>query len=195
MKLREIARIVGTVLVGTLAALVLYFGYLQVTGTFHTVVAGEFYRSNQPTAARLKTYKKKDGIRSVLNLRGAQPGQAWYDQEKAAAERLGLELIDFKMSDHQTLSPIRLAALEVAMARAPKPVLVHCKAGADRTGLAAALYIYHQKKRSPSEAGWQLSFLYGHIGVPWLSRAWPMDETWMAVNTGDRVPAVAWRGS
>ena len=134
MKLRKIAQIVGTVLLGTLAALVLYFGYLQVTGNFHTVVAGEFYRSNQPTPARLTAYKKQDGIRSVLNLRGAHPGEAWYDQEKAAAQRLGLKLIDFKMSDHEILSPARVAALEAVMAQAPKPLLVHCKAGADRTG-------------------------------------------------------------
>lgn len=183
MKLRKIAQVVGTVLLGTLAALVLYFGYLQVTGNFHTVVAGEFYRSNQPTAERLKSYKKKDGIRSVLNLRGAHPAQAWYDEEKAAAQRLGLTLIDFKMSDHEVLSPARIAALEAAMADAPKPLLVHCKAGADRTGLAAALYLTHQKKRSPSEAGWQLSLLYGHVGVPRLSRAWPMDQTWIAANS------------
>ncbi|OOY27785.1 hypothetical protein BMI90_11295 [Thioclava sp. L04-15] len=182
MTFLKFGRIVGTVVFGILAALVLYLCYLQLSGNFHTVVAGEFYRSNQPTATRLKTYKEKDRIQSVLNLRGAHPGEAWYDEEKAAAERLGLKLIDFKMSDSEVLGPARVAELEAVMAKAPKPMLVHCKAGADRTGLASALYLSHQKNRSSSEAGWQLSLLYGHIGVPLLSRAWPMDETWMAVS-------------
>jgi hypothetical protein len=54
-------------------------------------------------------------------------------------------------------------------------VLIHCEAGADRSGLAAALYKLivakspHKlivAKSPPEEASAQLSFRYGHF--PWL---------------------------
>ncbi|MDO5706646.1 MAG: hypothetical protein Q4G49_16470 [Paracoccus sp. (in: a-proteobacteria)] len=60
--------------------------------------------------------------------------------------------------------------------------MIHCKSGADRTGLAAALYVAGIAKGGEFAAEWQLSPRYGHIGIPWLSRAWPMDLTWEAME-------------
>ena len=45
----------------------------------------------------------------------------------------------------------------------PKPVLIHCKSGADRTGLAAALYLLVIEGQPIEVAKRQLSFRYIHV--------------------------------
>lgn len=50
--------------------------------------------------------------------------------------------------------------------------------GADRTGLTAAIYLAAIAGAGEHEAEKQLSIRYGHIGIPFVSRAYAMDETW-----------------
>ncbi|WP_339950633.1 tyrosine-protein phosphatase, partial [uncultured Albimonas sp.] len=45
----------------------------------------------------------------------------------------------------------------------PTPVLFHCKSGADRAGLMAALWMVLREGRSAAEASGQLSLRYGHL--------------------------------
>src|SRR5947209_4291769 len=62
---------------------------------------------------------------------------------------------------------------------APKPLLIHCKSGADRTGLVAALYRYAEGGASAAEADRELSLAYGHF--PYLtSRSGAMDDSFWA---------------
>ena len=48
------------------------------------------------------------------------------------------------------------------LARAEEPILIHCKSGADRTGLVAGLWLLLQG-RPVSEAAAQLTLRHGHI--------------------------------
>jgi protein tyrosine/serine phosphatase len=48
---------------------------------------------------------------------------------------------------------------------APRPVLIHCMGGADRSGLAAAIWQVAIKGRPKAEARRQLSFIYGHMSI------------------------------
>ncbi|MBD9528619.1 tyrosine-protein phosphatase [Paracoccus sp. PAR01] len=153
--------------------------WLQSSGNFHPVIAGELYRSAQPDALKLQDWSKAHGLRSVINLRGASDA-AWYDTEVATARRLGLTHADFAMKDSEQLDPARAAELVALIASLPKPVLIHCKAGADRTGLAAALYLAAQGAREHLAEG-QLSFRFGHVGLP-VSAAWAMDQSWEAAE-------------
>src|SRR5713226_7804158 len=61
---------------------------------FHAVVPGKCYRSAQPTPAFLDHIQRTQGIRSIVNLRDENDDESWYQQEKHAAQQLGLELID-----------------------------------------------------------------------------------------------------
>lgn len=170
--------------VGLLAGVGLTGGYLytlQYKGNLHAVVAGEVYRSNQPDPARIAAMKADFGIRTILNLRGAEPGAAWYDAEVASAGALGIRHIDFGMSSVRSLTPEQARRLIALMRDAPKPLLIHCKAGADRTGLAAALYVAAIAGGSKSQAQRQLSLAYGHFGFP-FSPTYPMDKTFQAME-------------
>lgn len=159
-------------------SLVLYLWYIQATGNFGTVVEGKVYRSNQITPERMAQYQAEHGIRSVLNLRGAKPGEGWYDAEVQAAADLDIQLINFGMSADKEVSDEQIDSLLALMRDAPKPLLIHCKSGADRTGIASTMYLAVIEEVDEEEAEWQLSPLYGHLPIPILSRAWPMDVSW-----------------
>lgn len=153
-----------------------HLAHLQASRNFHPIVAAEAYRSAQPTGADLARWQARTGIRSVINLRGSHAGADWYDDEVAASRRLGLAHYDFGMSAGRELMPQAAARLVALLRAAPKPVLIHCKSGADRTGLAAALYL--AQRGTPEDlAEAQISFRFGHVSIPFTA-AWPMDASW-----------------
>lgn len=163
-------------------ALAAWLVWVQRSGNFATVATGLVYRSNQPTPERLAAYTKAVGLKSVLNLRGADMGAGWYRAERQAAADLGLTLIDFPMAANRELTQAESAALLDILRNAPKPLLIHCKSGSDRTGLAAVLYLALVLGQDEELAERQLSIRYGHFAVPVLSAAWPMDTTWELIE-------------
>lgn len=152
-------------------------GYLQASGNIHEVEAGRIYRSKQLDEQQLGKLIEERGIRTVINLRGADSSAEWYRQEKTVVTEHGAELIDLSLSDTVEPDSSLMARLVDALRTATLPVLIHCKAGADRTGLASALYEFVVMGRPASEAAGQLSFAYGHF--PWLgSRSSAMDRAY-----------------
>jgi protein tyrosine/serine phosphatase len=146
------------------------------SGNFHAVIPGELYRSGQPSPERLTAYQREFAIRTVLNLRGNNTGKVWYDREVAAALRLGMAHIDFRMSSKREFTRQKAAGLLAILKAAPKPVLIHCSA--DSSGLVAALYVAQIAQRGEKAAEEQISIRYGHLGIPVLSAAFAMDSSW-----------------
>lgn len=105
---------------------------------FHEVLPGQLYRSGQLSPARLRAHVELNGIRTIINLRGSNPAEDWYRQELAASRGSGLIHIDLPID---SLFPTKdeLRDLESALETCPKPVLIHCQSGIDRTGIASAL--------------------------------------------------------
>jgi len=155
-----------------------YLGYLQLSGNVHAVAAGELYRSAQPSAAQITEYATRYGIRTIVNLRGENAGRPWYDSEVAASANLGITHIDFRMSASREVTQEQAERLLVILEAAEKPLLIHCQAGADRSGLVAALYLVAIARQGEETAEHQLSIRYGHIGLPHLSPAFAMDRSW-----------------
>ncbi|MGE0652634.1 MAG: tyrosine-protein phosphatase, partial [Alphaproteobacteria bacterium] len=168
---------ISLVAFGLIAAAAIWVIALQVTGNYHQVIAGELYRAAQPNSEQLVRYRNSDGIRTVLNLRGGASGKTWYDDEIATSRRLGLVHVDFRMSSSRDLTQARAEELITLMRGLPKPLLIHCQAGADRSGLAAALYLAAIANRPEEDAESQLSLRFGHIGIPLLSASWAMDRS------------------
>ena len=166
------------VIAATVLALVGYLAVLHFSGNFHAVVAGEVYRSAQVKGTQLADYTAKVGLKSVLNLRGPSPESDWYKDEIAESARLGLVHADFALSASREVTNDQALQLIALMRTLPKPLLIHCKHGSDRTGLLAALYLAAIKGEDPETADEQLSLFYGHFAVPYLSAAYPMDESW-----------------
>ncbi|WP_376743463.1 dual specificity protein phosphatase family protein [Ensifer canadensis] len=169
------------ILWATLAAALIIGGYLggiQLSGNFHEVVPGELYRSNQPTPGQIADYAKRYGIKSIVNLRGVDNGAAWYRDEIATAAALGLKHVDFRMSASHEMTLDQSLNLVSLLRDVPKPALIHCRSGADRTGLASVIYLQQIAKADEETAEEQLSIRFGHIGIPYLSPSYAMDENW-----------------
>jgi protein tyrosine/serine phosphatase len=81
---------------------------------------------------------------------------------------------DYPIGDRTEASMEQMDKIVKIIRDAPKPLLIHCKAGADRTSLASALYMYAIKKDIDAEK--QISIIYGHF--PWLgSKTSAMDRS------------------
>ena len=124
-------------------------------------VAPGVYRSNHPDHRRFKAYAEM-GIKTVLNLRGQalQPHHL-FEVESCAA--LGLTLVNVQMAARRAPDRRELLELLDAFAAMERPFLMHCKSGADRTGLAAAIYLLLYEKADIATARRQLSFRFVHI--------------------------------
>jgi len=161
-------------------AIIGWASYLQIGGNFHTIEPALAYRSNTLTPRQLENVVQHDGIRTIINLRGAAPGEAWYDDEQRFAQGHHLAMIDIPMRDDEAPSAQTVDVLVAALRTAQRPILIHCKAGSDRTGLASALFEYDIMHRTPAEAATQLSFAFGHF--PWLgSRTVAMDRAFWTI--------------
>ena len=159
-----------------LVSLLAYVATMAATGNFHPVVAEEVYRSAQPSPAAIARYRSKYNVRTIINLRGENRGSAWYDDEVATARKLGIQHIDFRVSARHGLSKEEAWQLIQIMEQAPKPLLIHCESGVDRSGLASALYLAGVKRASEKVAERQLSIRYGHIALP-FAKGWGMTTT------------------
>ena len=163
----------------TAGSLASYWAPIQYDGNFHTVKEGALYRSAQPAKDELYKLVHDHGIKSILNLRGAHPGDSWYDDEIAASAQLGVAHFDYSLSSKRNVTGKQMADLLQIIDNAPKPLLVHCRSGADRAGLVSALYRFAEEGASASEAAAQLSVVYGHF--PYLmSRTRAMDDSFWA---------------
>lgn len=145
------------------AALALYIGGLHLNDNFHEVIPDKLYRSGQLEPGELTEVAQKYGIKSVLNLRGDNTGSDWYDNEVAEANASGVKHLDFRMSAKRGLTLEQTTALIAVMRDAPKPLLIHCQGGSDRSGLASALYMSAIDQSQESDADSQLSLAYGHF--------------------------------
>lgn len=156
-----------------------YWGAIQYQGNFHAVQEGTFYRSAQLSNDELRNAIREHKIRSILNLRGAHPGQAWYEEEIAVSQALGVAHYDYGLSAHRFVTEQQIAEVLGIIRDAPKPLLVHCKSGADRAGLVSALYRFAGEGVSADQADRELSLVYGHF--PYLtSRSKAMDDSFWA---------------
>jgi protein tyrosine/serine phosphatase len=156
---------------------------MRASGNVHMVEQGHLYRSAQLSGPFLNDVIDQYGIRTIINLRGRNPGTKWYRDETAIATRKGITHIDIGMSANKEPDSATIERLIEAFKTAPKPILVHCEAGADRSGLASAIYELLIAHRPASEAERQLSFYYGHF--PWLtSKTGAMDNAFERIAAG-----------
>lgn len=142
----------------------LFATHRRVTGNFGTVIPGRLYRSAQINAETLERFIDQHAIRTVINLRGPNPNQEWYDRELRASLKAGATHVDIPLASDQWLSRDQARSLLEILDRCEYPALIHCEFGAERTGLVAALATLLEPGRSLEDGYGQFS-LY-HLFVP-----------------------------
>lgn len=117
------------------------------------------WRSSQPAPHHVRALAKK-GMRTIINLRGERLcGSYWLEQ--GACEQHGVTLINFPIRSRRAPTRDEIRAAGALFDRVEYPMLMHCKSGADRTGLMGVLYLLLKEGVPLEEATRQLSPRYG----------------------------------
>lgn len=145
------------------------------------VEEGAIYRSGQLSRHLVKPMLEQHGIRVVVDLTEGDRSDEDQRAERWTIAELGIEAYRFPLIGDGTGDIRQYAAAVAAIAAAKrdgKPVLVHCHAGAQRTGGVIAAYrLLVERTRSPSDVfaelprfGWQrgrddvlLAYLNSHL--------------------------------
>ena len=150
-------------------------------------VTPDFYRAAQPTEEAMRAYAGF-GIKTVINLRNFHD-----DVEVAAGTPLHLRRVainTWDIEDHEIAEAVAL------ILTSPKPVLLHCLHGADRTGLVTAVYRVTQQGWNKADA--KKEMMEGDFGFHSVWRNIPtwlddMDEAQMKRLIDARAQALAGR--
>ena len=135
---------------------------LAPSENFGVVLPGRAYRCAQPKgnlARLIGTYQPA----SILNLRGGTEADPWYVAEVGAAREGKLDFYDLPLSATRRPTRRELAILVDLLGRCRLPLLIHCKSGADRTGLASGLFLMVRDGEPPERALGAFSIRYGHV--------------------------------
>ena len=123
---------------------------------------GNMYRSNQPYPFQIQKYKKRYGIKSIINLRGERNCSSYY-LEKEYCDRNNIILYNFPFTSRDLPTKKIILDFFNLLDTIKYPVLMHCKSGADRAGIASCLYLIYKRRYNLQDAKKQLSFKYLHI--------------------------------
>jgi protein tyrosine phosphatase (PTP) superfamily phosphohydrolase (DUF442 family) len=130
----------------------------------------DVFRCPQPREDHLARTIEANKIRTVVCLRGAGEGAAVTARAAIGAD---ITFRHVPMSATSLPPPATLLALWDVADKAERPLLLHCYAGVDRTGLASAIVVLHDTGDLDAARD-ELDFVpHGHLG--WF-RAGAMDE-------------------
>lgn len=135
---------------------------LRIFWTNFWQVAPGVWRSNHPSDARLRRYARRLGIRTVMTLRGDDP-QSYHILEEESCRRLGLNFVVVKLWARHAAKRKYIVEVIDALREAEKPLMFHCKSGADRAGFVAAMYQMVFEGVPVAEARKQLGLKYVHL--------------------------------
>lgn len=116
----------------------------DILNNFHWVLPGEAARAAQVWAGRLGPFLQKRGIKAIINLRGRNDDLSWWKNESGTAAALGIAHLDAMLDSRKLPTRDMLVRLIQAFDEAPRPFVLKCSGGQDRTSFAAALYLIHR---------------------------------------------------
>lgn len=136
-------------------------GFIRLVYPNRHKVGNKLWRSAQPLPRDI-AWAAANGIRTVVNLRGGREFGCWPLEQEACAAA-GIRLVDMPLYARGVPRPESVRWARELFDSIEYPALIHCKSGADRTGLAAALYLLLHEGRPIAEAQAQLHRRYGHF--------------------------------
>lgn len=148
-------------LLARLDALFIDHGMLRWLWNRPERIAPDAWRSNQPSARQVHALAQQ-GVKTIVSLRGLNAGGASQFEIEACAQT-GIELVAFKMTSRGAPDRERVLQLADLISQVERPVLFHCKSGADRSGFVAAVYLLLTGQGSIAQAKAQLSWRYLHF--------------------------------
>jgi len=136
-------------------------------------VSDDLYRSEQPDREHLPELRRL-GIRAVLNLREYHD-----DADEIRDDGIALFRVAMNAGD---MDPAKLAQAMAIIRTAPKPILIHCWHGSDRTGAVVASYrmlIQHWEREAAIDE-------FKHGGFGYHETWYPNIESYLRTMPLDR---------
>jgi protein tyrosine phosphatase (PTP) superfamily phosphohydrolase (DUF442 family) len=126
-------------------------------------IADDCYRSSHPMPYQLRAAARA-GVRSVLSLRGDETHIGSNILEMDACGEQGLVLAHYPIGSRDAPDKNQVKRIVELFSEMPKPLLLHCKSGADRAGLISAIYLMVEKQQPVDVALHELRFWpHGHV--------------------------------
>jgi protein tyrosine/serine phosphatase len=139
---------------------------------FHWVIPGEAARAMQPWAGGVKTFLRRRGIAAIINLRGRNDDLSWWKKETAIAKSMGVAHLDAMLDSRKLPTGSMLERLIESFDTAPRPFLLKCSGGQDRTSFAAALYLIHRNGWNAMEAAQAQFARFPYLHFPKTQQRW-----------------------
>ena len=134
-------------------------GFIRTVWTNFHKLDDQVWRHNQPSPGRIAQLADM-GAKSFLSLRGPDAPVVQIEEATCNALNLafrGLPLRALALPEREVLQDLLKAMREM-----PKPMVIHCKSGSDRTGLASVLYRHVILGQPLDEAREELALRYIH---------------------------------
>jgi tyrosine-protein phosphatase SIW14 len=131
-------------------------------------VTDTFYRGAQPSSAGYKTLQQM-GVGIVVDFRDESRE---ISTESKEVEALGVKFVSIPWSGSDKPSTIQVVQfLDLVRTNPGAKIFVHCKRGADRTGVMVAAYRIVVQHKDVSDAVAEMhEFHYDHFWLPQLER-------------------------
>lgn len=154
-------------------------------------LSDEAWRSSQPAPRDIRRLARRDGLKTVINLRGDRDCGSYRLEQQACAKH-GIDLVDFSVKSRQAPAPRVFHEAKALFDRVDYPILLHCKSGADRVGLMSALYLIFRQGRPVEQAKGQLSLKYGHIRQADTGVLDMVFDSYLAHNSREPIAFLDW---
>jgi protein tyrosine/serine phosphatase len=145
---------------------------LDALYNFHWVAKGEAARSAQPYLGCWRFYLTRNGIRSIVNLRGSHPQWGWWRTETRIAQELAIAHTDIAVNSRRLTDTARFVELIDFFDTAPKPFLIKCSGGQDRTSFVSALYLLHTQGWTAWDAAMAHFARFPYLHFPKRHQRW-----------------------
>ena len=153
----------GLVLFTAFTAFIYRTSVFRISKNFTVVEDGKLYRSAQLTTQELEEAIRQYQIKTVISLRGSPGETSYYEREADTLTRLQIKFVPVPLSDDFYPNENDLKLILNEFDAGQYPILIHCRVGADRTGMIAAIYERAYMNKSIDESLRQLTFNNWHV--------------------------------
>jgi hypothetical protein len=164
----------------------------DVLYNFHWVIPGEAARAMQAWAGGLGPFLKRRQIRAIINLRGRNEDLSWWKQETAIAKAGGITHLDAMLDSRKLPTRAMLERLIESFDTAPRPFMLKCSGGQDRTSFAAALYLIHRDGWPAMTAARAQFSRFPYLHFPKTHQRWLRPFIEFAQESAAGRPLAAW---
>lgn len=145
---------------------------LDILYNFHWIEPGEAARSSQAYLGFLGAFLRAHGLKAMINLRGRPPRTRWLPYETRVCSENGVVHLDAMLDSRRAPLRAMLAGLFDAFDAAPRPFVLKCSGGQDRTSFAAAMFVLHRDGWSAMARAQAQFARFPYLHVPRKGQRW-----------------------